>query len=560
MSVKQKAKGETMQVGINFSSFQAFEFSHTSATTHLSVNQKNPTKEEITNTQANGVPQSSIDKDANGQTSEILSGNSLNNGQLNDFQKVIVNKALEKLSQIKEEMLKMWEEVFGMKPSNSSSGSSNNSQNTNLSVESLLNTSLTHKNLGNGISITQGFSQSLQVSIQGTILASDGTKKELNISIGISQSFIQNIQINGSNNNTQGGAQAPNQNVIDPLVIDYEGNGTELSDTKMQFDLDSDGSPDQIATLKKGSGFLALDKNNDGKINDGNELFGTKSGDGFKDLSVYDSNKDGKIDREDPIYNKLRIWTPDANGEGKLVGLGEKGIGVIYLSPVESEELMHGEKGDLLGIKRKSSDFLFDSGNSGKVHHIDLVSEKIKNDALQNQAQNDAIQGGLTQILAQKAYGSFQANFLQGSFISGNLNAGIQGQLGNLEDGILNGILNNSNISFTQISSLKVNISISLSSLQSGKNGVSFELSEMWTKLESSFGKLETNQNKPNQNDKNDSNLTTGNLVESLLEHFETSYKEINRLLFDSNKFKESSETFKDNFLNTLPLTKLLRA
>lgn len=147
---------------------------------------------------------------------------------------------------------------------------------------------------------------------------------------------MQNLQISSSN-----ATKIPedvNKKVIDPLVIDYEGSGTELSDTKMRFDLDSDGTPDQISTLKKGSGFLALDKNGDGKINDGSELFGTQSGDGFKDLSIYDSNNDGKIDKDDPIYDKLRIWTPDANGEGQLVGLGEKGIGVIYLNAQESQE------------------------------------------------------------------------------------------------------------------------------------------------------------------------------------------------------------------------------
>lgn len=548
-----------MQSSINSSSFRTFDFSLTSATTLLSVDQKN-SKEEITNTKANTIPQSKVDKDASGQTSEILSSDSLNNGQLNDFQKVIINKALEKVSQIKEEMLKMWEEVFGMKPNNSSK----NSQEVRLDLDSLLNTSLTQKDLGNGISITQGFSQSLQVSIQGTIIANDGTKKQLDINIGISQSFIQNIQINGAGNITQGsGTQKPNQNVIDPLIIDYEGNGTELSDVKMEFDLDSDGTPNQIATLKKGSGFLALDKNNDGKINDGSELFGTKSGDGFKDLSIYDSNKDGKIDKEDPIYDKLRIWTPDGNGEGKLVGLGEKGIGVIYLNPKESEELMHGEKGDLLGIKRKSADFLFDNGNSGKIHHIDLVSEKIKDEALQNQAQNDAIQGGLTQILAQKVYGSFQATLAQGSISTGSLNEGIQGSLGNIGSGILSGILNNhSTISFTQISKLEVNISISLSSLQSSKNGVSAELSHMWAKLESSFGKLQINQNKveEDQSSKNNSSNPINNLVESLLEHFDANYKDINRLLFDPNKLKDSTDTFKENILNTMPLAKLLGA
>ncbi|MBX7490858.1 hypothetical protein [Helicobacter turcicus] len=549
-----------MQTGINFSSLRAFDFSHTSATMHLSVNQKNP-KEETINTKANSIPQSNIDKDANGQTSEVISNSSLNKGHLNDFQKVIIDNALEKVSQIKEEMLKMWEEVFGLKPSNSSS----NSQTLNLSVESLLNTRLEQKILGSGISISQGFSQSLQVSIQGTIFANDGTKKQLDINIGISQSFVQNLQINGTSNNTQGIAQTPNKNIIDPLVIDYDGNGTELSDVKMHFDLDSDGTPNQIATLKKGSGFLALDKNNDGKINDGNELFGTKSGDGFKDLSIYDSNKDGKIDKEDPIYDKLRIWTPDGNGEGRLVGLGEKGIGVIYLNPQESEELMHGEKGNLLGIKRKSADFLFENGNSGKIHHIDLVSEQIKNNALENQAQNDMIlgQSKLAQILANKAYGantSFQST--QMTFIQGNaynLNTRSQGFLGNLENGILNGILNKSNISFAQISNLEVNISMSISSLQSGKNGVSFELSRMWVKLEDSFEKFQINENRANAN-KNDSKLTN-NLVESLLEHFETSYKEINRLLFNPSNFKENTETFKEDILlNAMQFRKLLGA
>ncbi|MCI5969000.1 hypothetical protein [Helicobacter sp.] len=504
-----------MQVGFNFSSFKAFEFSHTSATTHLNTNQKNP-KEEMAN------------KDAKEQTSEILSNTSLNNEHLSDFQKIIMDKALKKVSQIKDEMLKMWEEVFGVKPNNSS-------QSTHISVDSLLNTSLEQKVLGNGISISQGFSQSLQISIQGTILANDGTKKQLDISIGISQSFMQNLQISGIGN-AQGG-QTPNRNVIDPLVIDYEGNGTELSDTKMQFDLDSDGKPNQIATLKKGSGFLALDKNNDGKINNGSELFGTKSGDGFKDLSIYDSNKDGKIDKEDPIYDKLRIWTPNSNGEGKLVGLGEKGVGVIYLNPQESEELMRGKRGDLLGIKRKSADFLYDNGGKGKIHHIDLVSEQIKNKALYNQAQNDAIlrQNTTKHILTNKAYSTPPQNIQ-----TSNLNTSNQNHI-SLKDGILNGILSNSNINFS--SNIAMYISVSINSLQNGKNGVSRELSEMWIKLENNFNKLQM-----------------GNLVNSLIEHFESSYQEINRLLVESHTLKQSKEAFKENSLSTMSLAKLLGA
>ena len=53
--------------------------------------------------------------------------------------------------------------------------------------------------------------------------------------------------------------------------------------------------------LGKGSGFLALDKDGNGKIDDGNELFGTKSSDGFGDLREYDSDGSGWIDENDEI-------------------------------------------------------------------------------------------------------------------------------------------------------------------------------------------------------------------------------------------------------------------
>ena len=63
-------------------------------------------------------------------------------------------------------------------------------------------------------------------------------------------------------------------------------NVTSVSDMKFKFDIDSDGKVDEISFVGKSSGFLALDKNEDGKINDGSELFGTKSGDGFSDLAL----------------------------------------------------------------------------------------------------------------------------------------------------------------------------------------------------------------------------------------------------------------------------------
>lgn len=91
------------------------------------------------------------------------------------------------------------------------------------------------------------------------------------------------------------------------------------------FDLDCDGKEEEISSLGKGSGFLALDKNGDGIINDGTELFGTKSGDGFADLAEYDEDGNGWIDEDDGIFSQLRIWTKNEKERMSLFPLRMQG-------------------------------------------------------------------------------------------------------------------------------------------------------------------------------------------------------------------------------------------
>ena len=105
--------------------------------------------------------------------------------------------------------------------------------------------------------------------------------------------------------------------LYDPLVINLNTDVTELSDQTFYFDLDADGEEEEISMLK-GSGYLALDKNGDGTINDGSELFGTRNGDGFADLAQYDEDGNGWIDENDSIWSKLKIWCKDENGNDVL--------------------------------------------------------------------------------------------------------------------------------------------------------------------------------------------------------------------------------------------------
>lgn len=161
-------------------------------------------------------------------------------------------------------------------------------------------------------------------------------------------------------------------NLKDPLVINYKGELPELSDLKIDFDLDADGSLDKLSFLKEGSGFLALDKNKDGQINDGSELFGPLTNNGFEELSKYDSDKNGWIDENDSVFNELTIWTKDKDGKDVLLGLKEANVGAIYLGNVNSEFSFKDSSQDTQGVIRKTGIFLKEDGQAGVIQHIDL--------------------------------------------------------------------------------------------------------------------------------------------------------------------------------------------
>ena len=174
--------------------------------------------------------------------------------------------------------------------------------------------------------------------------------------------------------------------LYDPLVINLDTDVTELSDQTFYFDLDADGEEEEISMLK-GSGYLALDKNGDGVINDGSELFGTKNGDGFADLARYDEDGNGWIDENDSIWSKLKIWCKDENGNDVLYKLSDKGVGAICLKNVSTDFTMQGDRKAQDGtmnanatnaVIRKTGIFLYENGNIGTVQHVDMAAYAAK--------------------------------------------------------------------------------------------------------------------------------------------------------------------------------------
>ena len=160
----------------------------------------------------------------------------------------------------------------------------------------------------------------------------------------------------------------------DPLMINLDTNVGHVSDQKFFFDLDADGKNEEISFAGKGSGFLALDKNGDGKINDGSELFGTKSGDGFKDLATYDEDGNGWIDENDSIFSKLKVWTKDENGQDRLVDLKKADVGAIYLKNADTQYSLKDNQHNLNAEIKKTGIYLKEStGEVGTINHVDLA-------------------------------------------------------------------------------------------------------------------------------------------------------------------------------------------
>ena len=181
----------------------------------------------------------------------------------------------------------------------------------------------------------------------------------INIDFSMSRSFIVENRIDMPR-------------TFDPLVINFDGELPGLSETRFSFDLDNDGEEDQISNLKEGSGFLALDKNEDGKINEGSELFGTILGDGFKELSQYDEDNNNWIDENDAIWDKLRIWNGGESEQRELLAIGEVGVGAIYLNAAEGDFTYKTDKNETLGELCASGIYLQESGKAGTISQIDF--------------------------------------------------------------------------------------------------------------------------------------------------------------------------------------------
>lgn len=214
---------------------------------------------------------------------------------------------------------------------------------------------------------SESYTESEQTTFEasGVIRTEDGKEISFDLSLFMARSYHEE-----SNVSVRLGDARQKK---DPLVINFGGNAAQLTSQRFKFDLDSDGKTDDINFVTGGSGFLALDRNGDGKINDGSELFGAKSGDGFAELATLDSDNNGWIDENDAAYAKLSVWTKDSTGKDQLSTLKQANVGAISLAHVATPFELKDSQNEQQGEIRTSGIYLREDGAAGTIQQIDLT-------------------------------------------------------------------------------------------------------------------------------------------------------------------------------------------
>lgn len=207
--------------------------------------------------------------------------------------------------------------------------------------------------------------ESSSFTASGIVKTSDGREIRFELSLQMQRSYYEE-----SSTSLRIGDAARQ---IDPLVLNFSGNSAGLVDQRFSFDLNSDGQNEQIARLAAGNAYLVFDRNADGRINNGKEMFGPQSGDGFAELAALDDDRNSWIDENDSAFSQLRLWSPDEQGQGKLSTLAEAGVGAISLTRLSTPFDLKGSNNALLGQIRSSGIFLQESGEAGTIQQIDLT-------------------------------------------------------------------------------------------------------------------------------------------------------------------------------------------
>ncbi|SUY95225.1 Cyclolysin [Citrobacter freundii] len=192
------------------------------------------------------------------------------------------------------------------------------------------------------------------------------------------------------------------ENTFSPVILDLDGDGVETLSlsSKVFFDHDGNKFAENTGWVAPDDGLLVMDRNSDGLIDTGQELFGNntllengkRAENGYEALRELDKNGDGVLDNKDAAWQQIRVWR-DTNSNGKvdageLLTLDQAGVASIDTSwtsssYVDGQNNAHKQTGTFTftdGKKGQSSDVWFNT-DMGYTHYTPevVVDESIRN-------------------------------------------------------------------------------------------------------------------------------------------------------------------------------------
>lgn len=181
------------------------------------------------------------------------------------------------------------------------------------------------------------------------------------------------------NNDFEGSKKAK----VDPLILDLDNDGFDIESKKLgtYFDLNCDGFAERINWTRKDA-VLALDKDGNGLIDDGGEVFGdyhlladgSRAKNGFEALAQYDTNGDGVIDENDEIFDQLRLWV-DENGDG-VSDAGElKSLKDLHIKAINLDYKYVNQTTDTEALIGNVATFVYDDNSVGNIGEMWVSSD-----------------------------------------------------------------------------------------------------------------------------------------------------------------------------------------
>lgn len=204
--------------------------------------------------------------------------------------------------------------------------------------------------------------ESLRFQASGQIQTSDGQELSFSIELNMQRAFVER-----SSSQIVWGEVAQ---LKDPLVVNFDNQGTRLSPMQTSFDIDADDQLDRFAGLAPGQALLVLDSNGNGRIDNGSEVIGALSGDAFADLRDMDDDGNGFIDAGDEAYAQLGLWRP---GEDDIRSLKDADVAALATQSLETPMQLDAD-GVVAGEVRRTSFYLDSSGQPGITQQIDLMT------------------------------------------------------------------------------------------------------------------------------------------------------------------------------------------